>query len=121
MWLIPEAVIAHKEARNQPVTRRGEFFNRLLGWQLTATRYDAAWRNLFAIRNYVWMRTRHEGLSSAGFVFLVAQFILKALMYDQRPCRRIPWLIRYAIQGRRGEFRNITPESWARAAAAGRV
>jgi rhamnopyranosyl-N-acetylglucosaminyl-diphospho-decaprenol beta-1,3/1,4-galactofuranosyltransferase len=121
MWLIPGAVIEHKEARNQPVTRRAAFFNRLLGWQLTATRYDAAWRNLFAIRNYVWMRTQHEGLGTLGFAFLVAQFVLKAFMYDERPGRRVPWLIRYAIQGRRGEFRNIKPESWAKAAAAGRV
>ena len=121
MWLHPRGRHRAQGGAQPAVTRRAAFFNRLLGWQLTATRYDAAWRNLFAIRNYVWMRTRHEGLSSAGFVFLVAQFILKALMYDQRPVRRIPWLIRYAIQGRRGEFRNIKPESWARAAAAGRV
>lgn len=121
MWLVPSAVIEHKEARNQPVTRRAAFFNRLLGWQLTATRYDAAWRNLFAIRNYVWLRTRHEGLGRVGFAFLVAQFVLKAFMYDERPVRRVPWLIRYAVQGRRGVFRNIKPESWARAAAAGRV
>jgi rhamnopyranosyl-N-acetylglucosaminyl-diphospho-decaprenol beta-1,3/1,4-galactofuranosyltransferase len=121
MWLVPGAVIVHKEARNPPITRRGTFFNRLLRTQLSATRYDAAWRNLFAIRNYVWLRTRHEGMGRLGFAWLLTQFILKALMYDERPIRRVPWLIRYAVDGRRGVFRNIKPESWARAAASGRV
>jgi GT2 family glycosyltransferase len=120
MWLVPAAVMLHKEARNQPMTRRARFFNRLLGWQLTSTTWQAAWRNLFALRNYVWMRTRHEGLGTLGFAFLVAQFVLKAFMYDERPFRRVPWLIRYAVHGRRGVFRNVTPASWARYAARGR-
>jgi rhamnopyranosyl-N-acetylglucosaminyl-diphospho-decaprenol beta-1,3/1,4-galactofuranosyltransferase len=121
MWLLPAAVILHKEARNPPVTRRGAFFNRVLGWQLSATTYEAAWRNLFAIRNYVWLRTRHEHMGRAGFALVVAQFVLKAFMYDERPVRRVPWLIRYALHGRRGTFRNFAPEEWARKAAAGRV
>jgi rhamnopyranosyl-N-acetylglucosaminyl-diphospho-decaprenol beta-1,3/1,4-galactofuranosyltransferase len=121
MWLVPSAVIVHKEARDPAVTRRGSFFNRLLGWQLSATRYDAAWRNFFAIRNYVWLRTLHEGMGRLEFAWVVAQFILKAFMYDERPVRRIPWLIRYAMDGRRGVFRNVKPEDWARKAAAGRV
>jgi GT2 family glycosyltransferase len=119
LWLIPGAVMVHKEARNQPMTRRAELFNRLLGWQLTSTTWEAAWRNLFALRNYVWLRTRHEGMSTAGFAFVVAQFVVKAFMYDERPLRRVPWLIRYALHGRRGEFRNITPASWTRYAQRG--
>src|SRR4051794_10367222 len=121
MWLIPGAVVLHKEARDQPMTRRARVFNRVLGWQLTSTTWEAAWRNLFALRNYVWLRTRHEGMGAAEFAFVLAQFVLKAFMYDEKPVRRIPWLIRYAIDGRRGVFRNIKPEDWARKAAAGRV
>jgi GT2 family glycosyltransferase len=119
MWLVPSAVVIHKEGRNQPMTRRAAFFNRLLGWQLTATTWEHAWRNLFALRNYVWMRTRHEGLGRLGFAALVAQFVVKAFMYDERPLRRVPWLIRYALDGRRGVFRNVTPDSWARYARRG--
>ncbi len=114
MWLLPGAVVEHKEGRNQPMTRRGVLFNRLLGWQLTSTTWEAAWRNLFALRNFVWLRTRHEGMGTLGFAFLVAQFVLKAFMYDERPLRRVPWLIRYALDGRRGVFRNPTPASWVR-------
>jgi rhamnopyranosyl-N-acetylglucosaminyl-diphospho-decaprenol beta-1,3/1,4-galactofuranosyltransferase len=114
MWLVPDAVVTHKEGRNQPMTRRALFFNRVLGWQLTATTWEAAWRNLFAIRNYVWLRTRHEGMGAAEFAFVVAQFVVKAFMYDEKPLRRVPWLLRYALDGRRGVFRNVTPASWAR-------
>jgi rhamnopyranosyl-N-acetylglucosaminyl-diphospho-decaprenol beta-1,3/1,4-galactofuranosyltransferase len=119
MWLVPRAVVIHKEGRNQPMTRRAELFNRLLGWQLTSTTWEAAWRNLFALRNYVWMRTRHEGMGLAEFLFVVGQFVLKAFMYDERPLRRVPWLIRYALDGRRGVFRNVTPASWQRYAKGG--
>jgi GT2 family glycosyltransferase len=121
LWLVPGAVIVHKEARNPPLTRRGTFFNRVLGWQLSATTYEAAWRNLFALRNYIWLRTRHEGMGRAQFAWVLAQFVLKALMYDERPLRRVPWLIRYGLLGRRGVFRNFRPEDWARAAREGRV
>ena len=119
MWLVPGAVVAHKEARNQPMTRRAELFNRLLGWQLTSTTWEAAWRNLFALRNFVWLRTRHEGMGTGEFAFTVAQFVLKAFMYDEKPLRRVPWLVRYALDGRRGVFRNVTPASWARYAQRG--
>jgi rhamnopyranosyl-N-acetylglucosaminyl-diphospho-decaprenol beta-1,3/1,4-galactofuranosyltransferase len=119
MWLVPDAVVIHKEGRNQPMTRRATFFNRLLGWQLTSTTWEAAWRNLFALRNYVWMRTRHEDMGAAEFTYVVGQFVVKALMYDERPFRRIPWLVRYALDGRRGVFRNIAPASWARYAQGG--
>jgi rhamnopyranosyl-N-acetylglucosaminyl-diphospho-decaprenol beta-1,3/1,4-galactofuranosyltransferase len=121
MWLVPGAVMLHKEARNQPMTRRARLFNRLLGWQLTSTTYEAAWRNLFAIRNYVWLRTRHDGLGRLGFAWLVAQFVLKAFMYDEKPVRRVPWLVRYGWLGRRGTFRNFRPEDWVLAVREGRV
>jgi GT2 family glycosyltransferase len=119
MWLVPSAVVLHKEARNQPMTRRATFFNRVLGWQLSSTTWEAAWRNLFALRNFVWLRTRHEGMGTAGFALTVAQFVLKAFLYDEKPLRRVPWLLRYAIDGRHGVFRNVTPASWARYAQRG--
>jgi hypothetical protein len=35
--------------------------------------------------------------------------------------RRVPWLVRYAWLGRRGEFRNFRPEDWVRAVREGRL
>ena len=34
-------------------------------------------------------------------------------MYDERPFRRIPWLVRFALEGRRGVFRRVDPADWA--------
>lgn len=112
--LVPHAVIVHKDAAPTFETRRGRFFNRVLGWEVQATRYDQAWRNLCGIRNWVWMKQRHEGLSTVGFALIVARFVAKALMYDERPLKRIPWLIRFANDGRRGRFVTIGPEEWGR-------
>jgi GT2 family glycosyltransferase len=119
--LIPASTIRHKDVAPTFWTRRARAFNRLLGWELYATPYETAWRNLCGIRNYVWMRSRHGGLSRIGFATVVAQFVLKALMYDEKPLRRIPWLLRYARDGRRGLFLNIPPGVWADKARRGEV
>jgi GT2 family glycosyltransferase len=111
--LIPASTIRHKDRAPTFSTRRARLFNRLLGWEYHATPYEGAWRNFFGIRNYVWMKQQHEGLSRLGFAAVVAQFVAKALMYDERPLRRIPWLVRYARDGRRGRFVNMDPGEWA--------
>ena len=49
------------------------------------------------------------------------QFVLKHLLYDDRPFRRIPWIVRYARDGRRGRFHNIPPDEWARMVRRGDV
>lgn len=119
--LVPAAVMHHKDLAPTYANRRSRVFNRLLGWEIYPTPYDMAWRNLCGIRNYVWMKQEHEGLSTAGFWRVVAQFVVKALMYDEKPLRRIPWLVRYARDGRRGLFFNFAPPDWAARARDGRV
>ncbi|HEX4719622.1 MAG TPA: glycosyltransferase family 2 protein [Thermoleophilaceae bacterium] len=117
--LVPAALIVHKDARPGFQTRRGRFFNRLLGWEVQATPYSQAWRNLCGIRNWVWMKQRHEGLSHVEFALVVARFVAKALMYDERPLQRIPWLVRFARDGRDGRFVTIGPDEWARLTRSG--
>ena len=110
--LVPASTIRHKDRAPTFTTRRARFFNRVLGWEYHATPYEGAWRNFFGIRNYVWMKQEHEGLSRAGFAAVVAQFELKALMYDEKPFKRLQWLVRYARDGRRGRFVNMDPGEW---------
>jgi GT2 family glycosyltransferase len=110
--LVPASTIVHKEVGQDFQNRRGRFWNRVLGWEVSSSRYEAAWKNYLGIRNYVWMRRVHEGQGSFGFAATVAQFVLKALMYDERPLRRVPWLVRYALRGRRGDFEHLPPEEW---------
>ena len=33
-------------------------------------------------------------------------------MYEERPLRRLPWIVRYGIDGRRGRFVNLDPGEW---------
>lgn len=110
--LVPDAVIVHKDRPDGFVTRRGRLANRLLGWDVASTRWEDAWRNLLGLRNYVWMYREHEGQSALGAAGLVAQFALKALLYDERPLRRLPWLLRYGARGRRGDFDNTIVDAW---------
>ena len=107
--LVPDSVIKHKDVAPTFTTRRASFFNRMLGWELYATPYKTAWRNYFGIRNYVWMKRNHEGLSPFGFIGVLAQFVAKAFMYDEKPLRRVPRLTKYALDGWRGRFVNPPP------------
>jgi rhamnopyranosyl-N-acetylglucosaminyl-diphospho-decaprenol beta-1,3/1,4-galactofuranosyltransferase len=99
--LVPDSRIVHKDASHQRQTRRRE-----------RTPTAGAWRNLCGARNYVWLKKRYEGQSAVSAAGTIAQFVVKALVYDEQPLRRIPWLVRYGIEGRRGVFRNFTPEEW---------
>ena len=111
--LVPESRIVHKDVGHGFETRRGRMVNRLTGWSYGATPYDGFWRNIAGARNYVWIRKTYEDESALGAARTTAQLIAKALLYDEKPLRRIPWLVRATVDGRRGVFRTITPQEWS--------
>jgi GT2 family glycosyltransferase len=111
--LVPASAIVHKDAGHGFSTRRGRLVNRLTGWSYAATPYSGFWRNLCGVRNYVWMRKTHMGESALGAVGTVAQFAIKALLYDEKPLRRLPWIVKAGLDGRLGVFATITPQEWA--------
>ena len=110
--LVPESRILHKDVGQAYSNRRSRFWNRLLGWSLVPTPLEGFWRNVCGVRNYVWIKKRYEGQSALASAGTIAQFVLKALLYDEQPLRRVPWIVRYGIDGRRGRFRNFTPQEW---------
>ena len=112
--LVRGSEIVHKDAGHGFTTRRARLVNRITGWSYAATPYSGFWRNICGVRNYVWMRKVHMGESRLGAVWTVAQFAVKALLYDERPLARLPWIVRAGVDGRRGVFRTITPQEWAR-------
>lgn len=111
--LVAASEIVHKDAGHGFTTRRARVVNRLTGWSYAATPYSGFWRNQCGIRNYVWMRKEYLGESAAGAVATVARFVAKALLYDERPLRRIPWILKAGLDGRLGVFATITPQEWA--------
>jgi len=118
--LIPESRIVHKDAGHGFQTHRSRLFNRLPGLSFGATPYAGFWRNMCGVRNFVWIKKTYEGQSALGAVGTIAQFIAKALLYDERAFARIPWIVRAGIDGRLGVFQTVTPQEWARRLAAER-
>ncbi len=112
--LVPDSEVLHKEAAHGFSTRRARLVNRLTGWDYAATPYSSFWRNMCGVRNYVWLRKHHLGESRLGAIGTVAQFVVKALLYDDKPLKRLPWIVRAGLDGRLGVFQTITPQEWAR-------
>jgi GT2 family glycosyltransferase len=110
--LVPESRIVHKDVGEHFLTRRGAAINRLTGWSYGSTRYEGFWKNIAGVRNFVWIQKEYAGESALGAVRTVASFVVKALLYDERPLRRVPWIVRAGVHGRRGVFQNVTPQEW---------
>jgi GT2 family glycosyltransferase len=111
--LVPESRIVHKDVGQAHVNRRSRFWNRLMRWDYDPTPIETFWRNLYGVRNYVWLKKRYEGQSALSATGTAAQFMVKSLLYDERPLRRLPWIARFARDGRRGDFEGIRPAEWA--------
>jgi rhamnopyranosyl-N-acetylglucosaminyl-diphospho-decaprenol beta-1,3/1,4-galactofuranosyltransferase len=110
--LVPEAVMVHKPASQSHTNRRSRLWNRLLPVRLYPTPLERFWQNLDGLRNYIWIKRHYEGQSAVSAAGTTLQFVVKHLLYDDRPFRRIPWILRYARDGRRGRFHNIAPAEW---------
>src|SRR5205085_2529192 len=82
--------------------RRSRFWNAVLPIKTFPTPLERFWQNLCGLRNYIWMKREYEGQSSISAAGTTAQFVLKHLLYDDRPLKRIPWILRFARDGRRG-------------------
>jgi hypothetical protein len=95
-------------------TRRSRFWNRVFGVSYPSAPLEHFWKNLYLVRNFTWMRYRHGDPPPGTFVWIAGAYAIKSLLYDDRPLRRIPWIARAALRGRRGEPLGLTPERWAR-------
>ena len=111
--LVPGARIVHKDVGQAYENRRSRFWNRLTRWDLDPVPIEDFWRNLCGVRNYLWLKKRYERQSALSAVGTTAQFMLKSLLYDERPLRRLPWIVRFARDGRRDIFRTFGPREWS--------
>jgi len=119
--LVNESVMVHKRVTHSYENARSRFWNRVLPGQFWPTPLERFWQNLCGLRNYLWTKREYENQGALSAAGTTAQFIVKALLYDEQPLRRIPWIVRFARQGRSGEFRNIPPARWAEMVRAGEV
>jgi rhamnopyranosyl-N-acetylglucosaminyl-diphospho-decaprenol beta-1,3/1,4-galactofuranosyltransferase len=112
--LISESVIVHKRVTHSFETARSRFWNRVLPVEMWPTPLERFWQNLCGLRNYIWTKRVYEGQTAISAAGTTAQFVVKHLLYDDRPLKRIPWILRFARDGRRGRFVNIPPAEWQR-------
>lgn len=110
--LVSESVMVHKRETHAYSNRRSRVWNQISPVKLYPTPIERFWQNLAGLRNYIWMKREYEQQSALSAAGTTLQFALKHLLIDDRPLRRIPWLLRYARAGRRGDFRNIDPAVW---------
>ncbi|MGI8623847.1 MAG: glycosyltransferase [Solirubrobacteraceae bacterium] len=117
--LVPDAVMLHKlPVGGTAPTRRSRFWNRALGLSYESAPWGSYWKDLYRVRNFMWIKTVHDGAGGAECALLTALYCVKALLYDERPLRRLPWIVRYAIKGRRSDFSALTPAAWVRRSSA---
>nr|MDQ4124788.1 hypothetical protein [Actinomycetota bacterium] len=111
--LVPESRIRHKVpiGGGGATTRRARFFNSRFGLTYAPVPWEAFWRDLYRIRNFMWIK---RDVGPVEFAALTGGYLVKSLMYDPQPLRRLPWLVRFARKGRRGDWSAPTPEEWAR-------
>lgn len=119
--LVNESVIVHKRETHAYTNRRSRFWNAVLPGRYWPTPVGRFWQNLCGLRNYLWTKREYEQQGPLSATGTTLQFIIKCLLYDERPLRRIPWIVRFARQGRSGRFRTIPPADWGEFVRTGRV
>jgi len=110
--LVNESVIVHKRVTHSYENGRSRFWNRVLPGHYWPTPLDRFWQNLCGLRNYIWIKRQYEDQGALAAAGTTLQFVVKHALYDERPLRRLPWIVRFARDGRRGRFANIPPARW---------
>jgi rhamnopyranosyl-N-acetylglucosaminyl-diphospho-decaprenol beta-1,3/1,4-galactofuranosyltransferase len=118
--LVPESVVTHKlPVGGGASTRRSRRWNRVLGVGYGSAPWETYWKDLYRVRNVVVLKREHEGISHLQLGTLMLGYVIKTLLYDSRPWRRMPWLIRFARRGWQGDFDAPSPEAWGAYARSG--
>jgi GT2 family glycosyltransferase len=112
--LVPEAEMLHKiPVGGTTPTARSRFWNRVLRQSYESSPWPSYWKDLYRVRNVVWLRTAHDHIGTTQYLLLLGAYVVKTVLYDDKPLRRLPWLVRFAVRGRRADFRAPSPAEWA--------
>lgn len=118
--LVPKSVVIHKHpVGGGETTARSRRWNRALGLDYGSAPWPSYWKDLYRVRNVIALKVQHEDLSPFQLVVLVLGYVAKTLLYDERPLRRVPWIVRFARRGWRGDFQAPTPDAWRAYARSG--
>jgi GT2 family glycosyltransferase len=109
LWLVPGATIVHRDPR--PLTsgevrahwrdfRRGHAF-------------EDAWKRSYGLRNMIWCGRRDGYVTRGRAASYVAVAAIRTLLFERHRLLSLRLTARYARDGWRGRFVNVTPRDWA--------
>jgi GT2 family glycosyltransferase len=109
LWLVPGAAIVHKDPR--PLTSVGARAH----WRdfRRGHAFEEAWKRSYGLRNIVWCGRRDGYVTRGRAASYVAVAAARALLFERHTLLSIRLTARYARDGWRGRFVNVTPRDWA--------
>jgi hypothetical protein len=109
MWLIGPSRIAHKDPR--PVA--GADLRTMWGDYSQRIPFSQQWKRLYGWRNQLYCGFR-DGYVHIGHALshLLVQAV-RTILFHERPLRTLHLLAIYALEARRGRFRNVPPARWS--------
>ena len=114
LWLIPAARIVHRDERPLPDVSPAALARDLV----RGHEFDQMWKRAYGLRNIIWVGRRDGWFTlprAAAFACVAA---LRALLSGRPRLLALRLTLRYARDGWRGRFLNVTPEDWAGLAGA---
>jgi hypothetical protein len=88
--LVSESVILHKRVTHSFETPAAASGTGSCPVEMWPTPMERFWQNLCGLRNYIWTKRVYEGQSAISAAGTTAQFVVKHVLYDDRPLKRIP-------------------------------
>ena len=114
LWLITAARIVHRDERPLPDTSAAALARDLA----RGHEFPSMWKRAYGLRNIIWVGRRDGWFTLPRAAAFTAVAALRALLSGRPRLRAFRLTVRYASDGWRGRFLNITPEDWAGLAGA---
>jgi rhamnopyranosyl-N-acetylglucosaminyl-diphospho-decaprenol beta-1,3/1,4-galactofuranosyltransferase len=108
LWLVPDAVVHHKDGRGRQAGGALELLRRYA----RPIPFSSLWRNMYGLRNLIFWGRRSGYVSAPAAYGFVAQYLLLALLFGPARIRRAQLCLEFARQGRSGSFVNVTAADW---------
>jgi hypothetical protein len=109
MWLVSAGRIVHKDP--VPFVEAAGLRGRLREF-LSPAPLDREWKNLYALRNLIFLSRRHRVLSGPQALSYALVQTLRRLVLSDRRLRACRLTAHYAADGWAGRFSNVVPADW---------
>jgi hypothetical protein len=112
LWMVPQAVVIDRGIERWAGGWRNRLLSRLTRYPRKQVPIEAYWKWLHGFRNMTWIMKHYAGETRIGFLRRIAIHATVTVLCDDRPLVRLQYMLDFGSQGRRGEFRNMSPDAW---------